>query len=623
MKIIWFDHGFSGPEAFGKSRSLDLARALADEGHDVSIINTLQHVPDERTVGRSRLFRREQRSRSVRIIEFDRLHSGIFPLQLISRLRFFVSLAKISVFQQADLLVCTSDCRPGLCVALIARLCRRRPFVVDVRSFQTRIGVKPGRIRFNFHRLKQLTEKWTHTTSSTIVSASDDLTRALIKFGYSRHKVQTIVNATDRAPFQFAAALPLTNWFKPAPAPGNLVAIYAGRIDVAHGLGGLLDVAEFLAERDRNDISFVVVGDGPQRKAVWEAVHARGLESVFLADRIVEDGFPALLKSCDIGLVLGNQNPAVHTNLEPANFTAYLAARLPVIANYPGAVAGHIVRNEIGAALRPGDHVAFADTLARWADNRAELARMSENASKAQVAGNDPEAQKSAINSVVEMALSESQAKRGLLIKRYFDTIITFALLVVLLPLLAVVALIVRITRGAPVLGGETVPGLFGRPFSRLRFRTEQKDFLSSSAPMVRLQPGSTWGGFISSTWVTHCPSLWNVLRGDMSLVGPPLIALQDLTKLSGKAFKRQFMRPGLISPSSVGIGAEHDGLKADLWYVQNHSIFLDLEVIGRSLLRWSKSKPAANRSSGTSGSEPESQIDTEIRNEERDGIAY
>ena len=82
-------------------------------------------------------------------------------------------------------------------------------------------------------------------------------------------------------------------------------------------------------------------------------------------------------------------------------------------------------------------------------------------------------------------------------------------------------------------------------------------------------------------------------------------------------------MRPGLIDPASVGIGAEHDGLESDLWYVQNHSILLDLEIIGRSLLRWSKTKPSERRFSGATGNEPESQIDTEIRNEERDGVAY
>ncbi len=492
--------------------------------------------------------------------------------------------------------------------------------MVDVRSIQAVIDVKLGRRRFIIPRLKELAVKWANTASSTMISASEDLTRALIRLGFSRHKVKTIANATDRSPFQFAAALPLTNWMKPAPAPRNLVAIYAGRIDVAHGLGGLLDVAEFLAERDRNDISFVVVGDGPQRRAVGEAVRARGLENVFLADRIVEDSFPALLKSCDIGLVLGNQNQAVHANLEPANFTAYLAARLPVIANYPGAVAGHIVRNEIGAALRPGDLVAFAKTLERLADNRDEVKRLAGNAAKAEVSGYDPEAQKSAINSVVVTALSESQAKRGQIVKRYFDAIIAAFLLIVLSPLLAVIALIVRLLRGAPILAGETVPGLFGRPFRRLRFRTEQDGFLSGGAPISAFKPGAAVGGIINSTWVTRSPSLWNVFRGDLSLVGPQVITLQDLTSMSGKAFKRQFMRPGLISPASVGIGAEHAGLDADLWYVQNHSILLDLEIIGRSLFGWSKSKPAQKQFSGSSGIEPESQIDA---NEERDGVAY
>ncbi len=620
MKIIWFDYGFSGPEAFGKSRSLDLARALADAGHDVSIVNTLQHMPDDHIVGTTGLFRREQRSGSVRIIEFDLLHNGYVPAQMLSRLRFFGSLVKIAVLEDADLLVSTSDCRSGVCVTLSARLLRGRPFVIDVRSIRSMIDAKAGRRWSIMNRLTGFVKKWAYMASSTIISAGDDLTRTLVRLGFSRQKVQTIANATDRAPFQVAAALPLTNWFKPAPAPGNLVAIYAGRIDVARGLSGLLDVAELLAERGRTDISFVVVGDGPQRRAVGDAVQVRRLDNVFLAGRIDEASFPALLKSCDVGLVLANQNKAMHADFEPANFTAYVAARLPVVANFPGSVAGHVVREDLGVALRPGDPVAFADTLEQLSDNRDELVRMAVNAAKAGVAGNDPAAQKSALSSVAEKAYSESAAKRGLIFKRCLDTIVAIFALIVLLPLFAFAGLAVRLSLGTPVLTGDLTPGLFGRPFRLFRFRSDRDAFLPEGTP------SSLVARMIDSAPLVYLPRLINVLRGDLSLVGPPVVTMQDLTSLSGKSFRRHFMRPGLIGPARAGIGVAGDLPATDLWYVENHSTLLDLEIIGRVLLRWPRSKASKKRPDQNvtgylrSGRQDAGKKSTE---ENRDGVAY
>ena len=606
MKVTWFDQGFAEPELCGKSRSLDLARALVDAGHEVTIVNTRQHVRDDVLALSSGLIRRDRRSGSITIVEFDLLLEGSALTRLAARLRYFAALVRLAVRRGADLCVSTSESRAGQAAVLIARVIRGRPFVIDARSVRSRIDSalrlrRPLSIRFT-----ELLEKAARRASNKIITASDDLTRAIIHFGKVRHKVETIANATDRAPFQVAAPMPLSSWFSEPPDRDSLVVVYAGRIDVVHGLGALLDAADTLAERGRSDISFLIVGDGPRRSTVADTVRARRLKHVYLADSIEENSFPAFLKSCDVGLVLANPNPTVHAYFEPANFTAYLAARLPVIVNYPGSVAGTIVRSDVGIAVRAGDPAAFADCLELLADDRAELARMAKNAANVDPKYNDAADQRSTLVSALETVVVGATARRGQLFKRCVDASVAATLLALLSPLLATLALAIRLGRGAPVIVRDLRPGLFGRQFELLRLNAGEDDFLSGDHPRADEPRSTLFGRLLNSRSVINLPHLWNVLRGDISLVGPPLMSIQDLTHLSGRELRRLYMRPGLIGPAQVGMRVDGGPLATDLWYAANHSTKLDLEILARHIFRKPKRESAElSRTNLSDGNEP------------------
>ncbi|MGH7665084.1 MAG: sugar transferase [Gemmatimonadaceae bacterium] len=167
--------------------------------------------------------------------------------------------------------------------------------------------------------------------------------------------------------------------------------------------------------------------------------------------------------------------------------------------------------------------------------------------------------------------------------KRTLDIIVSAAGLAILSPFLAVVALRVRVSMGSPILFRQQRPGLHGRPFTMLKFRTMLHARDDAGVPLpdgARLTP---LGRFLRSTSLDELPGLWNVLRGDMSLVGPrPLLTeyLPLYTKLQGR---RHEVRPGITGWAQVnGRNALtwEKKFAYDVWYVDNRSMLLDLRIL-------------------------------------------
>jgi lipopolysaccharide/colanic/teichoic acid biosynthesis glycosyltransferase len=167
--------------------------------------------------------------------------------------------------------------------------------------------------------------------------------------------------------------------------------------------------------------------------------------------------------------------------------------------------------------------------------------------------------------------------------KRLFDFLIAFFLLILLALPLIVLILIIRIKLGSPVLFIQTRPGLKSKPFKMVKFRTmnDERDVngvLLSDAN--RLTP---FGCFLRSTSLDELPELWNVLRGDMSLVGPRPLLMEYLPLYSLDEARRHEIRPGITGWAQVsGRNAISwdDKFKLDVWYVDNQSIILDIKIL-------------------------------------------
>ncbi|WP_423141298.1 sugar transferase [Parablastomonas sp. CN1-191] len=172
------------------------------------------------------------------------------------------------------------------------------------------------------------------------------------------------------------------------------------------------------------------------------------------------------------------------------------------------------------------------------------------------------------------------------MLKRAFDIVVSAAALVVLSPLLGVTALLVRRRLGSPVLFRQQRPGLGGKPFRLVKFRsmTDARDAAGNLLPDGdRLPPFGRW---LRATSIDELPELWNVLRGDMSLVGPRPLLMQYLPLYSPEQARRHEVRPGLTGFAQVeGRNALTWDQKfaADVWYVDNRGFWLDLKILWRT----------------------------------------
>lgn len=170
--------------------------------------------------------------------------------------------------------------------------------------------------------------------------------------------------------------------------------------------------------------------------------------------------------------------------------------------------------------------------------------------------------------------------------KRFLDLFIATAALCLLFPLMAIVALVVRCIMGAPVLFRQRRPGLNSAPFVILKFRTmrqpDEKGAVSTDADRLE-----RLGQFLRSTSLDELPQVINVLKGDMSLVGPRPLLMQYLTRYSPAQARRHEVKPGVTGWAQVnGRNAVswEEKLAMDVWYVDHQSFWLDLKILARTL---------------------------------------
>ena len=167
--------------------------------------------------------------------------------------------------------------------------------------------------------------------------------------------------------------------------------------------------------------------------------------------------------------------------------------------------------------------------------------------------------------------------------KRFSDIVISAATMLVLLPLLAVLALLVRAMLGGPVIFRQIRPGLCAEPFEMIKFRTMTSDVGQDGILLPDAQRLTRFGKFLRSTSLDELPGLWSVLKGDMSLIGPRPLLMQYLPLYSAEQARRHEIRPGITGWAQVN-GRNAISWEAkfalDVWYVDNRSMLLDLKIM-------------------------------------------
>ena len=168
-------------------------------------------------------------------------------------------------------------------------------------------------------------------------------------------------------------------------------------------------------------------------------------------------------------------------------------------------------------------------------------------------------------------------------LKRMFDIVVSTTGLIVLLPFLTMLALLVRHQMGAPVLFRQVRPGLDGRPFEMVKFRTMRAAYGEKGLPLSDAERLTSFGRWLRATSLDELPELWNVVKGDMSLVGPRPLLMDYLPLYSPEQQRRHEVRPGVTGWAQVNgrnaISWE-EKFALDVWYIDNRSFWLDLKIL-------------------------------------------
>lgn len=167
--------------------------------------------------------------------------------------------------------------------------------------------------------------------------------------------------------------------------------------------------------------------------------------------------------------------------------------------------------------------------------------------------------------------------------KRVLDLALTIPALIALLPILVIVAFFVHFQLGRPVLFKQIRPGLHGKPFAVFKFRTMADVRGKDGKLLPDAERLTRFGRFLRGTSLDELPELFNVLKGDMSLVGPRPLLMQYLERYTPEQARRHEVKPGITGWAQVnGRNAItwEEKFKLDVWYVDNRSLWLDIKIL-------------------------------------------
>jgi sugar transferase EpsL len=173
--------------------------------------------------------------------------------------------------------------------------------------------------------------------------------------------------------------------------------------------------------------------------------------------------------------------------------------------------------------------------------------------------------------------------------KRIFDVLVSLSALLALSVPMLLLAIIVRIAHGRPVLFRQVRPGRFGRPFEMIKFRTMTNDIDERGILKPDAERLTAFGRWLRATSLDELPELWNVLRGEMSLVGPRPLLMSYLPLYSPTQARRHEVRPGITG------WAQTNGRNAltweqkfnlDVWYVDHYSLWLDIKILCMTVIK-------------------------------------
>ena len=462
----------------------------------------------------------------------------------------------------------------GVAAGLI-RLLRRIPVVYDIQDMWPDTLRATGMLN-NERALGVVASvcQWVYRRVDRITVLSPGFKKLLVQRGVPEAKIDVIYNWADEASLkapsgQLPAAFPTAERFR---------VLFAGNLGKAQALDAVLNAAVLLQQRGSR-VCFVLLGGGVEVSRLVERAADLRLGNVVFLPPVPMAEVGTLLQAADALLVHLRKDPLFEITI-PSKTQAYMAAGKPLLMAVDGDAAD-LVRESGGGVIAASENpqllAASAEALAAMAPEA-----LAEMGARAQRHYREHLSLQIGVERFGALFKRLGAAKRfG--VKRAFDVVLATAALLLLAIPLAFLTWQVSRKLGKPAFFRQVRPGQGGRSFELVKFRTmtNARDANGQLLPDAeRLTP---FGRFLRSSSLDELPELWNVLKGEMSLVGPRPLLSEYLPLYTSEQARRHDVRPGITGWAQVnGRNALswEEKFKLDVWYVDNRTLWLDIKIL-------------------------------------------
>jgi lipopolysaccharide/colanic/teichoic acid biosynthesis glycosyltransferase len=583
---------FASPSDGGGTRHYEFAQRILRRGHVFTVVASDLSYLSGAPVTERRGLCAEQNVDGLRVLRayaYPSLHRS-FAWRVFSFFT-FVGSSLLTALRAgpADLVIGTSPPIFQAVSAWAVAFVRRRPFLIEIRDlwpeFAIDMGVLTNPLLIGVSRKL---ECFLYACATHILVNSPAYREYLLAHDVPPLKITLVPNGVDPAMFDPGSrGVAIRQRFG---LEGKFVVSYAGAIGMANDLATLLRAAGRL--RERQDIAFVIAGDGKERPCLEEEAARLGLKNVIFTGRLSKAEVAQVLAASDVCVAILKDIPMFRTTY-PNKVFDYMAAGRPTLLAIDGVIRKVIEESGSGIFVSPGDGAALADSIVELAANPFEVRSMGLRARKYVTEHFNRNQQAEEFLGLCEDLVQQwNQAPNGFYPrsgKRMFDLLLAIPLTVLLIPVLVVIASIVKVTSRGPVFFNQRRLGKLGQVFLAFKFRTMVH---RERTRHVEIRAGNSEvtvvGEFLRRFKLDELPQLLNVLKGDMSLVGPRPPLPEQMDEYDAETLQRLRVRPGLTGLAQIHGGTQMswpERWQYDLRYVRELSFLLDIRILFRTIL--------------------------------------
>lgn len=585
MRILIISQWFDPEPTF---KGLLFARELQRLGHDVEVLTGFPNYPGGRLYDgyRIKAFQREciDGIPILRVPLFPS-HDSSARHRLLNYLSFAITAtAGVFFVRRPDVAyIYHPPATVGL-PALAMKWLRGVPFVYDVQDLWPDTLSATGMI--NSGTALAIVGGWMqriYRASAHVVVLSRGFSTALSNRGVPAEKLRIIHNWADESQINLRPSSPERG--RELGFEGKFNIVFAGTMGKAQDLRTVLSAAGMLL--DEPTARFVLIGGGVEVDELQREATSMGLTNVVFLPRRPIHEIGEFLGLAEALLVHLKDDPLFEITI-PSKTQAYLMAGRPLLMGVRGDAADLVLQAAAGLTFEPGQpEQLVAAVRSLMAMSNVDRSNLGANGAAFYRESLAMAAGVRRFEAVLDSA--RHTRPRYTAVKRGLDAgIATVAMAALAVPL-AVLGMLIRKKVGSPVLFRQTRPGKDGRPFEIVKFRTMTDECDDDGVLLPDSARITPFGAKLRTTSLDELPELWNVLKGDMSLVGPRPLLMRYTEYFSSDERLRFLVRPGITGWAQVNgrnASSWNDRLGMDIWYVRNRSTHIDVKILFATLAR-------------------------------------